>query len=422
MTAIALYNRTAARLAISLMIALVCCACSPGATDGTGLGFDYASNSGEAARLPLHRLPPLNGDFTQQTRAIGQFLGQAGMAQRSAEQTALNLPFELRADPTQPYRGKFLLFHGLNDSPYAWRDLALELAARGFDIRAILFEGHGSTPRAMLDVSHRDWIRTAREHFDLWREPDVPMYLGGFSMGAVIASLIALETPDIDGMLLISPAFHSRLNHYLRWSGIYAKFKPWVFGGMILEDNPTKYNSIPVNSGWQFFRLTSRLKHRWQRRTLNMPVLMVATQYDSVVDTDYTRRVFRKRFTHPRRRLITYHASPLPQGNEFEYYRDIADRQARLINQSHLGIMYRPDNALFGRAGRVLVCNGNEYPIFMACMRARGHWFGAQHTPSPDGTPVARTTYNPDFYQLLGDLEEVFDLRLAPTTPKTTLR
>ncbi len=400
-----------------LLVIATCSACSPTAEDGSGLGFEYASKHSDRLDIPLHRLPPLDDDFTRQTQAIAEFLSRSGMAQRDANQTALNLPFEIKADPEQPYRGKFLLFHGLNDSPYVWRDLALALSARGFDTRAVLFEGHGSTPRAMLDVSHRDWINTARAHLALWREPDVPMYLGGFSMGAVIATLLALEQKDIAGLLMISPAFHSRLNHYLRWSGIYAKFKPWVFGGMILEDNPIKYNSIPVNSGWQFYRLTSLLKHRWRQRRLALPVLMVATEYDSVVDTDYTKRVFHRRFTHPRRRLIVYRTSPLPAETEFERYRDIADPHARIINQSHLGIMYRPENPLFGRTGKVLVCNGNEYPIFIACMRARGHWFGAQHTPSPDGTPVARTTYNPDFQHLLGDIEDIFDLRSSPETP-----
>ena len=66
----------------------------------------------------------------------------------------------------------------------------------------------------------------------------------------------------------------------------------------------------------------------------------------------------------------------------------------RILNQSHLGPMYPPDDPLFGRVGRVLVCNGNEWAVFSACLRAERHWYGAQHTGSPDGVPVARTTYD----------------------------
>ena len=393
---------------------LACSACTPTSEDGAATGVNHSNDPRLPREVAPHKLPPLNADFDRQTTAIAEFLSASSMPQRSAQQIALNLPFEVKANAGVPYRGRFLLFHGLNDSPYVWRDLAVELAARGFDARAVLFEGHGSTPKAMLDVSHRDWLASARAHFDLWHDVDIPLYLGGFSMGAVVASLLALEEPDIAGLLMISPAFHSRLNHYLRWSGLYKHYKAWVFGGMILEDNPIKYNSIPINSGWQFYRLTSLLKNRWRRRAIDIPTLMVATAFDSVVDTRYTRKVFRKRFTHPRRHFITYSTSPLPESSPFESFRDIADTGARIINQSHLGIMYRPDNPLFGRAGKVLVCNGNEYPIFIACMRATNHWFGAQHTPSPDGTPVARTTYNPDFSRLLVDIEDVFDLRNPP--------
>ncbi|OED43119.1 hypothetical protein AB833_04485 [Chromatiales bacterium (ex Bugula neritina AB1)] len=396
-----------ARTTLILTLATLVIACRS-ADHGPGLGHN--GKSPPLSSIEKHKLPPLNSDFDQQTKAIRTFLSSHSMRQRTAQDIELNLPFEINANPDVPYRGRFLLFHGLNDSPYVWRDFARELAARGFDARAVLFEGHGSTPEAMLNVSYRDWLTTAREHLDLWREDDIPLYLGGFSMGAVIATLLALEQADIAGLLLVSPAYHSRLNHYLRWSGIYARFKPWVFGGMILEDNPIKYNSIPVNSGWQYYQLTKKLKRRWRKNKITIPTLMVNTRYDSVVDSDYVERVFNKRFVHPSRRLITYHEAPLPDSGEFQQYRDIANPGARIINQSHLGVMYRPENPLFGENGRVLVCNGNEYPVFIACMRARNHWFGAQHTESPDGTPVARTTYNPDFEGVVGDVEGVLKI------------
>jgi len=236
--------------------------------------------------------------------------------------------------------------------------------------------------------------------------------------------LLAMDNSDIASLLLISPAYDSKLNHYLRFSGIYKLFRPWVFGGMILEDNPMKYNSIPVNSGWQFFELTRELKRRWARRTrIDIPTLMVLSVDDSVVDVDYTAQLFRRRFSHPQRRLIAYEAPAKKVGdalerieswprftdsaNAVELSRDPMSLSHRVLNQSHLGIMYSPDNPLFGKEGRVLVCNGNEYPIFMACMRSERHWYGAQHTPSPDGVAVARTTWNPDWSYLLESFDEV---------------
>lgn len=360
-------------------------------------------------------------DFQRYREAVGRVVDARSMAHRNAEQRALNLPFELKASTTVPYRGRYLLFHGLNDSAYVWQPLAAELARRGFDVRAILFDGHGSTPVDMLDVRWEWWMMSAREHLSAWTEAGVPLFVGGFSMGAVVATWLALDNPSIDGLLLISPAFESRLNHYLRWSGIYARFRPWVFGGMILEDNPMKYNSIPVNSGWQYFKLTRALKRRWGRNDrLRMPTLMIMTDDDSVVNTQYTAKLFNQRFVSRQSRMLRYanHSAlgantarsdeGYVSGEEGRTVHRSSNFPARrILNQSHLGIMYPPADTLFGEAGRVLVCNGNEYPIFMACMRAGRHWYGAQHTPSPDGVPVARTTYNADWPEMLSIMDSV---------------
>lgn len=399
-------------------IASICCfvmlatACSgsPNLNDG-----EFRENKPAqlaVASIPLHKLPLFTGDFGLYRQQVQSFLQQHSLPHRSENDIALNLPFELKAEKDVPYRGKFLLLHGLNDSPYVWSDIAPELASRGFDVRAPLFEGHGSTPKAMLDVSYRDWLQTARTHYNLWNDSDSPVFIAGFSMGAVLATILALENNKVSeqavaGLLLVSPAFQSRLNHYLRWSGLYAKFKPWVFGGMILEDNPIKYNSIPVNSGWQFYKTTRYLKKILRGEKLDIPVLMINSANDSVVDTDVVRSMFRKHFEIGKSKLLTYHEHPLPDSTANELYRLSSVEGTRILNQSHLGLMYKANNSLFGQAGKILVCNGNEYPVFIACLRARNHWLGAQHTISPDGMPVARITYNTDFQTMLDLLDEV---------------
>ncbi|MFT5708490.1 MAG: alpha-beta hydrolase superfamily lysophospholipase, partial [Oceanospirillaceae bacterium] len=99
------------------------------------------------------------------------------------------MPFEVMANGGVAYRGRFLLFHGLNDSPFIWQDFAKHIAQQGFDVRAVLLQGHGSHPRNMLDVSVSDWLKSAREHYNAWvmeaSARNKPIYLGGFSMGAL---------------------------------------------------------------------------------------------------------------------------------------------------------------------------------------------------------------------------------------------
>ncbi|MGI9319381.1 MAG: alpha/beta hydrolase [bacterium] len=358
------------------------------------------------------KFPQPIADFSRYQEQVFGYLSRRSLPQRTPGQVRLNLPFELSAEPSKPYRGKFLLIHGLNDSPFVWRDVASRLSRKGYDVRAILLPGHGATPIDMLDVSYRQWLTVSRKHLALWQTDDTPFYIGGFSLGGVVATVLALENEEIKGLLLFSPAYRSRLNSYLRWSWLYAKFKPWIFGGMILEDNPTKFNSIPVNSGTQFYRTTRYLKKRWQKRRLTMPVLMVLSEDDSVVDVEYTRNIFNQRFTSYKKQLLLYSARQNAAPKESEVIRNSQALDRRILNQSHMSLLNAPNNPLFGESRRILVCNGNEFPIFMACMRGRKHWYGAQHTPSPDDTPVARTTYNPDFEFVMRSFEQVFESSL----------
>lgn len=420
------------RIAFTALLTLSIGVSSGGCASDGSTGMPSADTQGPtadpASLSAAEAFPVFNEDFARYRATLSDWLHKRSMSHRTSEDIELNLPFELSASTEVPYQGRYLLFHGLNDSPYVWRNMATELSNRGFDVRAVLFEGHGSTPKDMLNVAWEAWLNSARKHLLAWQSNGVPMHLGGFSMGAVIATWLALDNPGIASLLLISPAFESRLNRYLRWSGVYAKFRPWMFGGMILEDNPIKYNSIPINSGWQYFQLTRGLKRRWGwREKISIPTLIVLTEDDSVVNHDYTQNLYRKRFVSDRRSMIIYsakaenlnsladkqvvnlqsEATAMRIEYPVEEFRSSVFEQRRILNQSHLGLMYSPQDPLFGEAASVLVCNGNEYPVFMACMRSTDHWFGAQHTVSPDGVPVARTTYNADWQGVLKRLDEV---------------
>ncbi len=360
------------------------------------------------ANSVVEQFPQPIADFDQYTQSVYQYISKRSLRGRSDQDIKLNLPYERSANSKVLYRGKFLLFHGLNDSTYVWTDIAKSLSDKGFDVRAVLLPGHGSHPDEMLDISYKSWLEAARQHFQLWHQDETPIYLGGFSLGGVLATILALENPDIAGLFLVSPAFESKLKKWLRWSWLYAKFEPYMFGGVIIEDNPTKYNSIPINSATQYYNTTKYLKRRWKRNKLQMPVLAVITMQDSVVDVEYVRDIFHKRFTSDKKRLVIYSEQLDIEANGNELVRKSYYPELRILNQSHLSMINSPNNQLLGESRKILICNGNEYPIFMACMRSKQHWYGAQHTPSPDGIAVARTTYNPDYHIVEELIEQVF--------------
>ncbi len=53
-----------------------------------------------------------------------------------------------------------------------------------------------------------------------------------------------------------------------RWAGssLISYVKPWVFGGMIIEDNPIKYNSIPINAAVQYYKTAKYQQRSWDQQ------------------------------------------------------------------------------------------------------------------------------------------------------------
>jgi len=369
-------------------------------------GFAISSEQ----KISLAGFPAPATDFQQHVQEVRSYLLATRMASRSEADVEWNLPFELQASPLAPYKGKYLLIHGLNDSAGIWYSMAESLAQQGYDVRAILLPGHGNTPEALLTVRYQQWLKAARQQFKIWYDDSTPFYIGGFSLGSVIATVLTLEHKGIDGLLLVSPAYYSSRNHLLRWAPLVSRFKPWVFGGMIIEDNPVRYNSIPINGPAQYYKSTRYLLKKWKSRKIDIPVLMVVTAQDSVVDIEKTRHAFQHRFSSDRKRLLIFDSGNLKERkNETRIHSAHPDK--RILNQSHQSLQVAPDHPLFGEQGSVLVCNGNEWAVFSGCLFYQGNdrWRAAERTPSPDNTPVARTTYNPDYKLLLEYHTEVLE-------------
>lgn len=381
-------------LAVAALCVTVVQACGP-----TGL----------AHQPVLEPFPMVAADFAVHSRAVQGYLGRNRVPVVEAaaqEEIALNAPFERRAAAGVPYRGKFLLIHGLNDSPFVWRDLADRLSGEGFDVRAILLPGHGSRPGGMLDVTYQDWLDAVRGHMEAWNTDSAPIYLGGFSLGGVIATAMALESDAVAGLLLFAPAWRSSADDILSWSSVVALARDWAIERPAI--NPVRYGSIAVNSGVQYYDVTQYLMGLWGDRALDIPVLAVVTTEDSVVDVAHVRSVFRTRVATPESRLILYSAGSAEAGDHREIVRASAFPARRILNQSHMSLMISPENPRYGENGDLIICNGGGGTVDSACRSAPRRWHGAWGTASPDSAPVVRTTYNPDFEFLMRMVRTVF--------------
>ncbi len=198
--------------------------------------------------------------------------------------------------------GGVLLLHGLSDSPYSLRALGERLHAEGYTVIWLRLPGHGTNPRALADLSWKDWaaaveiaVRGLRDQLPA----GVPLILGGYSNGGALSvdySLSAIEDASLakpDAVVLFSPmiginpmARITRLYHMVarvtgnmkaQWSSVQA------------EIDPFKYSSWPMNANVQAWAVTQSVERKLARlqksRQLNEmpPVLAMQSVVDSTV-------------------------------------------------------------------------------------------------------------------------------------------
>jgi alpha-beta hydrolase superfamily lysophospholipase len=180
-----------------------------------------------------------------------------------------NRSFEIAA-PEAP--AGILLLHGLSDSPYSMRSLALRLRAEGFHVLGLRVPGHGLAPVGLTTTTWQDMaaaVPLAMKHLAA-RLPGRPLAMVGYSNGGALAvhySLRALEDyslPPASRLVLLSPevgitglaslaVWQQRLGHLLG-------LRKLEWNSISLEFDPYKYGSFAINAGKQAYDLTLEIQ------------------------------------------------------------------------------------------------------------------------------------------------------------------
>lgn len=94
-------------------------------------------------------------------------------------------------------RTGFLLLHGLSGTPVEMRYIANGLARAGYTVSVPRLAGHCGTMEELRATTWKDWVEGAEEALaDLSKRCD-HVFVGGLSMGAVLALKIAARNHDI---------------------------------------------------------------------------------------------------------------------------------------------------------------------------------------------------------------------------------
>jgi len=206
-------------------------------------------------------------------------------------------------DSTNP-RGGILLLHGMSDSPYSLRALALALNQAGYITVGLRLPGHGTAPSGLRHVRADDMIAAVRLGMDYLSTQlaDKPVHMVGYSTGATLALDFTLDAMTDDALpipaslVLISPAIrvHSAaaLANFNDTLSRVPGFDRLGWLDVMPEFDPYKYNSFPTNAGDVVYRLTSSVKKRVAKRSKSNPeiilppTLVIKSAVDSTVTTE----------------------------------------------------------------------------------------------------------------------------------------
>jgi carboxylesterase len=103
-----------------------------------------------------------------------------------------------------------LLLHGYTGSVAETRPMGQYLAARGLSVRCPLLPGHGTTPDELTRISWQAWAEEAESALEKLRSRCTTLFVGGLSMGALLALWLGAEEPELAGLVPMAPAVEVR--------------------------------------------------------------------------------------------------------------------------------------------------------------------------------------------------------------------
>lgn len=99
-----------------------------------------------------------------------------------------------------------LLIHGFTGSPPEMRVVGDHLHRKGLTVSAPLLPGHGTTVEELNRCTWTDWTAHAEEALAALQARCETVFVGGLSMGSLLALYLAATHPELAGAILYSPA------------------------------------------------------------------------------------------------------------------------------------------------------------------------------------------------------------------------
>ncbi len=194
-----------------------------------------------------------------------------------------------------------VLVHGYMAAPPEMRELADYLGRKGFWIYAPRLRGHGTSPDDLAIRTYQDWVASIDEAYTIASNSCKRVVVGGFSTGAGLSlDLAARGVKNLAGIFAVSPPlrlqdFSTRFvpavdtwNRWMERVGLDGAKKDFIPNN---PENPhINYSRNPIGGVRELGLLMEALEPKLP--SIKLPVLVVQSDGDPLVDPKGSRRVF----------------------------------------------------------------------------------------------------------------------------------
>ena len=190
-------------------------------------------------------------------------------------------PFFLEGGPVG-----VLLIHGFTGAPTEMRPLGEYLASHGLTVCGVRLPGHGTTPEELAHTRRGEWIAACEAGLHDLRARCETMFVGGLSLGSLLALWLGAHADDLAGLILMAPAvkvrdWRMRLTPIAKYFMKYAPVNHTAesdLGDSEALNRVWCYDTRPVAAAAEVYAL-----QRWARRALSsitQPVLIFQGRKD----------------------------------------------------------------------------------------------------------------------------------------------
>ena len=215
-----------------------------------------------------------------------------------------------------------LLIHGFTGTPRDLANLAGCLQASGITVSVPRLPGHGTNGRDFLQSGWRDWLRASVDAYADLRARCSTVHVVGFSMGGIIAVLLAARFP-VTRLVLLAPALRTRnpLLAFAPFMKLFVRRMRWPYVLKEGFDDPDSAVLATEYWGWRYSSQAASLLHikRMARRSLSKvkaDTLTIVGDADASVPASVIPLIERKISAARKRHLVIENGKHLILGGE----------------------------------------------------------------------------------------------------------